>query len=249
MSNEFIERLPSVRFRFFAFLLGALIAGCGESDGGMMVKKPASERPDVDRAIAEKGALILPASQAYNYTSFNSGQIGAARGEAAAVGKDGSRCAAQAGDGGSAWGEFQLGYCFDNTSGTPLDAAVKLKLRLTQTQVVKGSAVDSSGVETTGKSSLRFFIKDSIGQTLKSEDLASSALNKGPQSVTTTHDIVFDARFEPNRGYYLILTGRTDAQAAAEANASISMDIQQAVFEIAWRPAETKAASADGRAE
>jgi hypothetical protein len=249
MPTKFVGQFHCFRVGFLGVVLCAIISGCGESDGGMMVKKPASERPDVDRAIAEKGTMILPASQAFNYTSFNSGQIGAARGEAAAVGKDGSRCAAQAGDGGSAWGEFQLGYCFDNTSGTPLDAAVKLKLRLTQTQVVKGSAVDSSGVETNGKSSLRFFIKDSVGQTLKSEDLASSALNKGPQSVTTTHDIVFDARFEPNRGYYLILTGRTDAQAAAEANASIAMDIQQAVFEIAWRPAETKAASADVRAE
>ncbi|MEK7879963.1 MAG: adenylate/guanylate cyclase domain-containing protein, partial [candidate division NC10 bacterium] len=45
--------------------------------------------------------------------------------------------------------------------------------------------------------------------------------------------IVFDARFEPDRGYYLILTGRADSQAADSAQAAIAMDIQQASLEIA----------------
>ncbi len=225
-------------------ILALVIHGCGEADTTMVVKKPASERPDVDLALATKGAMVIPTAEAFNYSSFNSGQTGSARGEAAIVGKDGARAAAQATDGGSSWGEFQIGYTFDNTSGAPLDAAVKLKLRLAQTQTTSGQRTDTHGIETTGKSVLRFFIKDSVGQTIKSEDIAASLLLKGPASHTDMHDIVFDARFEPDRGYYLVLAGRTDVQAAAGGNASLAMDVQQATMEIAWRPGEAKSASA-----
>ncbi|MBI5762656.1 MAG: hypothetical protein HZA51_03940 [Planctomycetes bacterium] len=219
--------------------------GCGEGDTTMVVKKPASERPDVDRAVAGKGSLVVPTAEAFNYSSFNSGQTGTARGEAALVGKDGARCAAQAGDGGSAWAEFQIGYTFDNTTGGPLDASVKLKLRLAQTQSTSGPSTDSHGIETTGKSALRFFIKDSVGLTIKAEDVATSTLMKGPTSHTDTHDIVFDARFEPDRGYYLVLAGRIDVQASGGGNATLAMDVQQAAMEIAWRPSEAKTASAE----
>lgn len=238
----------SLRYAKFTFLCLALAftgIGCGEGDTTMVVKKPASERPDVDRAMAGKGSLVVPTAQAFNYSSFNSGQTGTARGEAALVGKDGARCAAQASDGGSAWGEFQIGYTFDNTTGGPLDAAVKLKLRLAQTQTTSGTAPDAHGIETTGKSALRFFIKDSVGLTIKAEDVATSTLMKGPTSHTDTHDIVFDARFEPDRGYYLVLAGRIDVTAAGGGNATLAMDVQQATMEIAWRPGEAKTAAAE----
>lgn len=237
--------LRCAKFTSLCLALAFTGTGCGEGDTTMVVKKLASERPDIDRAIAGKGSLVVPTAEAFNYSSFNSGQTGTARGEAALVGKDGARCAAQASDGGSAWGEFQIGYTFDNTTGAPLDAAVKLKLRLTQTQTTSGTALDARGIETTGKSALRFFIKDTVGLTIKSEDVATSTLLKGPTSHTDTHDIVFDARFEPDRGYYLVLAGRIDVTASGGGNATLAMDVQQATMEIVWRPGEAKTAAAE----
>lgn len=234
----------TVTLLMLALFAALVIPGCGDADTTLVVKKPAGERPDVDLTLATKGAMLIPTTESFNYSSFNSGQTGSARGEAAIVGKDGARSAAQATDGGSSWGEFQIGYTFDNTSGAPLDAAVKLKLRLALTQTATGPRTDSHGIETTGKSALRFFIKDSVGQTIKSEDIAASMLLKGPASHTDTHDIVFDARFEPDRGYYLVLMGRTDVQAAGGGSASLAMDVQQATMEIAWRPGDAKSASA-----
>lgn len=232
-----------LQWRLVFLAASSLAIGCGESDTGMVVKRSASERPDIDRPTALKGALAVPAAQPFNFTTFTSGQLGTARGESTAVGKDGARCSAEAGDGGSAWGEFQLGYCFDNTSGEPLDASVKLTYKLTETRSSKGPVLDARGVDSTGKSALRFFIKDTNGRTLKTEDLSTSTLATGPVSQTNKRDMVFDARFEPNRGYYLVLTCRTDAQAAAGANTSVAMNVEQAGLEIAWRTGESKSAA------
>jgi hypothetical protein len=219
-----------------------LMSGCGEGDGTAVVKRPAAERPDVDDSLAAKGSLLIPTAAPFNLTSFTSGQTGVARGESAAIGRDAARCSTKAEEGGSSWAEFQLGYCFDNTAGRALDASVKLKLRLNETKSHK--AADEE--QTSGKSALRFLIKDSMGQTLRSEELAVSTLMKGPQSNSTTHDIVFDARFEPERGYYLVLVGRVEAQAAPGDSAGLAMDIQNVALEIDWRLAPSARAGTAG---
>ena len=108
-----------------------LLAGCGGGGNvGMRVRKPASQRPDVDLAMASKGKLVIPGGGAFNLTSFKSGQMGAARGLSEAIGNDGARCRAEARDGGSAWGEYQLGYCFDNVTDVPLDVALDAVLNV-----------------------------------------------------------------------------------------------------------------------
>lgn len=223
----------------------ALLSGCGgEGDEGMSVKKPATERPDVDQTTAAKGALTVPAHEAFNLTSFKSGQTGAARGESQALGNDGATCRAEARDGGSAWASFQLGYCFDNTAGLPLDAAVRLRLTANESTSGQRAGADAVAVMTTAESTLTFFIKDTNGVVIKKEDLLSSSLEKGPDSLGTTHDLVFDARFEPNRGYYLVLAGRTDVKADASQSVAASLSVAQCSLEVEWR-----GASAPGGAE
>jgi hypothetical protein len=224
-------------------LVPTLIVGCGGGEAGMVVKKPAGERPDLDGTITSKGTLAIPSGQPFNYANYASGQLGTARGESKAIGKDGARCGAQAGNGGSAWGEFQLGYCFDNASGGPLDASIKLTYRLAEARSLKGALSDARGVESSGKIALHFIIKDSNGQTLKSEELAMSSLVTGPISQTNSREIVFDARFEPDRGYYLVLSCRTDTQAADGADTDVSVEVQGVALEIAWRRGETKTAA------
>ena len=219
----------------------AALAGCGESDTVVIVKKSPGERPDVDRALASKGKLALPADQQFNYVSFTSGQVGISRGESAPVGKDGARCSAKATDGGSAWGEMQLGYCFDNMSGGPLNGSVHLRFDVTSKQSSKGPAEDEHGTQATAKSHLHFLIKDSAGLTIKTDHLGESALGKGPQAWSNKVDTTFDARFEPERGYYLVLAGRTDTQAVKGAEVEASIDIEHLSLEINWRPAEPEA--------
>jgi hypothetical protein len=220
-SLNFIKRSVSLPI----LLVAALFAGCGESDSVVIVKKSPAERPDVDKAIATKGALSLPSAQPFNYVSYTSGQVGESRGESAA-------------DGGSAWGEFQVGYCFDNMTGGPLNGSAHLRFKQNTKQSAKAPLEDAKGNKTTSKSQLRFLIKDSVGMTLKTEQLGDYSLDKGPQTGANSIDMVFDARFESERGYYLVLLGRTDTQAVKTSGVESSIDIEGLSLEITWRPAE-----------
>ncbi len=117
-----------------SLLPALLIGGCGGAgEPATTVRRPAGQRPDIE-AQAIPGALAVPASEAFNIVSFKSGQEGNARGESKPMGLDGAVCRAEASEGGTAWGEFQLGYCFDNASGKPLRAAVKLRLNVAVSQ-------------------------------------------------------------------------------------------------------------------
>jgi hypothetical protein len=227
-------------------LPGLVATACSQDDVSTSVKRPAAQRPDIDKSLAAKGSLLLPASEEFNYTAFTSGQTGSARGESAAVSRDGARCAAQAGQGGTAWAEFQMGHCFDNTSGLPLDAVLRLRLKATESRSFQGSDADPTESGSTAAAALRFFIKDSNGQMLRNEDLLTSSLAQGPQSSTNSHDVVFDVRFEPDRGYYLIIAGRAECQAGSAKSTSVSIDVASASMDIRWRAAAAEPATTAG---
>jgi len=223
----------------------AFLPGCGGGNIGTNVRKPASERPDVDRAVTAMGTLTIPADKPFNLTafmsgqasstSFLSGQVGAARGEAEAVGNDGAMCRAEARNDGSAWGEFQLGYCFDNTTGVPLDATVKLRFTTSESTTGRQGDAETQNATISSESTLTFFIKDTNGLVIKKEELLSSSLEKGHDSIGSTHDLVFDVRFGPNRGYYLMLAGRTDVESDAPHSIATSLSVSQYLLQIEWR--------------
>ncbi|HUN79936.1 MAG TPA: hypothetical protein VMV81_00335 [Phycisphaerae bacterium] len=241
-------RLPFSSKWVLAVLLAVAAHGCGESDSVVIVKRSPADRPDVDKTTVSRGSLNLPAAQPFNYVSYTSAQVGdASRGESAAVGKDAARCSAKAADTGSAWGEMQVGYCFDNMTGGPLNGAVHLRFDVVSKQTSKGPTEDDHGNLTTAKSHLHFLIKDSAGLSLKNEALGESTLAKGPSSWTNKVDTTFDARFEPERGYYLVLAGRTDAQAAKGADVEAAIEIKNLSLEIAWRPAEPQVKTAGSK--
>jgi hypothetical protein len=218
-----------------------LLAGCGGGGNvGMRVRKPASQRPDVDLAIASKGKLVIPGGGAFNLTSFKSGQMGAARGLSEAIGNDGARCRAEARDGGSAWGEYQLGYCFDNVTDVPLDATVRLRLTVTESTSTGEADEEEANSLATATGTLVFFIKDATtGLNVRKESLLSSDLEKGAASTHTPHDLVFDARFESGHGYYLVIAGRAEVKAAAARSVACSLDVARCSLEIAWRDLTT----------
>jgi hypothetical protein len=253
-----------------AVLCAAMIAGCsGGSSVETTVRKPASQRPDIDQSLASSGSLVIPTAQAYNLTSFKSGQNGAARGECMPSGENGADCRAEARDGGAAWGDFQLGYCFDNVAKTPLSAAVKLRLLIAESSAMSlaapatgdataaqqsiaaagpagrapattqssGNRSDRGTTTTTANTVLKFFIKDSNGLIVKEQSLVSDTMDKGPHSTSDTRDLVFDARFEPERGYYLFIAGRTDVQAAPGQSVHTALSVTQCTMEIVWQAA------------
>lgn len=230
--------------------VAAALPGCsGAAVVGTDVKRTAAERPDVDRAMANAGALALPAKAPFNITSVNSAQSGAARGTAELVGQDGAKCSAEARDGGSAWGEFQLGYCFDNVTEQVLQAVVKVRLKVngstTSTGGEQGTA-RAGGTPATGTSSLAFFIKDTNGVMVKKEQLYTGDLAAGAGAKGTVQDLTFDVRLEPQRGYYLVIAGRVEAQSAASQGVASSLDVTGCAMEINWQG--TKPAGAPGPA-
>ncbi len=234
--------------RIAAFILGVVLAGC--SEGGSVatnVRRPATQRPDIDRAQTASGVLALPKEQPYNVVSFKSGQSGEARGESKAVGSDGVTCRAEGEVGGSAWGEFQLGYCFDNVTGDRLNASVRLKTSVTESVSLRPGATGTELARgaSTAAVKLTFFIKDTNGLVVRSEDLLNSSLETGPHSTTNVHDLIFDASFEPQRGYYLVLAGRVDAEAAENQKVSASLAVAGCLIDIRWQAEEASAATAD----
>ncbi len=234
--------------RFHTILAVILVpiwmSACGGGDTTMDVRKPAAERPDFDKTAAARGALKIPASDAFNYTSFRSGQSGSGRGESKPDGKSGATCHAEAAEGSDAWGEFQLGFCFDNSGDAPLDAVVKLNVKVTEkSQLQGGDDSNKDQPAPVAKGTLTFFIKDSNGSVIKTENLLANSLGKGPNSAGIVHELAFDARFEANRGYYLMMAGRSEAQAGQGQSASVALGVKDASLEIAWRPAASASAS------
>jgi hypothetical protein len=225
------------------------MSGCGGSETvSTDVKRTAAERPDIDRKVVSAGSLVVPGRTAFNITSVQSAQTGTGRGTAEFAGNNGAKCEAEARDGGSAWGEFQLGYCFDNLADQPLQAAVKLRLKETGGTSLssreRAATTRPAEPPTRATSSLVFFIKDTNGIVLKKEQLFSGDLDKGAGSNSAGQDLVFDVRFEPGRGYYLVVSGRVDAQAAAADNVVSSLQVADLAMEIDWQPAAPAGASA-----
>ncbi len=234
-----------------ATILGSLAilpysGGCSESSGlNMNVRKPANERPDLDASAVAAGVRRIPTDEGFNLTSFTSGQAGNSRGRAESAGNDGALAAAEARDGGSAWGEFQLGYCFDNTLETPLQATIRIRMQVAA--AISALSKDEKnggpvGSPQQARSILAFFVKDTSGLVLRKETLQESDLEKGAQSATRTHDLVYDVRLEAGRGYYLVIGGRVDAQAEAGQTVSCVISVSEAALEVHWKPVPGAAA-------
>ena len=214
------------------------MASCNGNGGEINIRMSAVERPDLGREMASRGRLAIPADDAFNYPKFRSHQEGTtARGESKAVGRDGASCRAEVTGEGTAWGEFQLGYGFDNVTGKALDAVVSLKLSVKES--VSHQEGDSGADENaTASGHLSFVVKDTNGVELKRDSLVANDLTKGPQSSTNRPELVFDVTFEPDRGYYLVLSGRADVKAYAGQTATVQLEVTDVSLEVRWREAE-----------
>lgn len=223
-------------------LVVAWCAGCEGGGQGMNVRLSPAERVDID-AAAVAGTVRIPDETAFNLTSYKSGQEGlGARGEAQRVDARGAVCTAQVNGTGSAWGEFQTGYCFDNTAGKPLQAVIKLSATVLESASKKVGPV--AGDDAGGQVALTFFVKDTVGLVLRQEPLATTDLSKGARTTTNRHEMVFDITCEPGRGYYIVVAGRASANARGESSsASTRLEISGVSFQVEWHPADGAASS------
>lgn len=216
--------------------VASFVASCSQTESGIQVRKGKADRPDLTAQMVAQGTLAIPASTAFNLTSFRSEQDQDARGESVAVGKDGARCRATARNGGSAWGEFLLGYDFDNTTSADLDAVVKIRLQYADSIEISRADPASDAPAASATTTLVFEIKDSNGVVVRRETLAGTSGAKGPRSQKGTREAVFDARFQNGLGYYLAVFGRCQAHAAASNSAlEVSLEISQCTLEISWQ--------------
>jgi hypothetical protein len=227
--------------------LACWIGACsGAGEVATDIRKPASERPDVDNAMAAKGTLAVPATEAFNLTSFRSGQTGAGRGESKVDGAGGAVCRAETARDGTAWGAFQLGYCFDNVTSRPLDAIVKVHLVASESTT---GGPDDEDLIASSANDLTFFIKDTNGLVIKRESLLSSGLDKGAASLGMKHDLVFDVRFAPNCGYYLVLSGRAKVESDGPHPLAASLRVDEYTIQIEWRGVVSSDSGPDGPAD
>lgn len=232
------------RFLLPAICIAPLFAGCGGGEAGGEVKLAEARRYDLDASMAESGSIRVPGSSELNYASFRSGQTGTGRGESRRVGAAGAVCKAECEPDGSGWGEFQIGYSFDNKTNRTLDATVKLRLKVSEANEIKRDAPNAAEDSTTANTTLRFFIKDTVGRELKSGNILNSSLALGPKSSGKEQELVFDARFEPERGYYLIVTGRAEVSSEEGEAVAASVEVTDMALDIAWKPAPPEASAA-----
>ncbi|MFQ5501514.1 MAG: hypothetical protein ACE5EQ_04340 [Phycisphaerae bacterium] len=208
-----------------------LAIGCSGGNLDTSVRMSATVRPDIGPALVAAGSMAIPEQTPFVYRRFNSAQQGdSARGEARAISTDGAGCRAEVSGEGSAWGSFKLGHCFDNLTGKPLDAVVKVRLGVDWSLDHRTAKAPASG---TG--SLVFFVKDTHAIELRRETLLSSDLEKGPTTAVPHHELVFDARLEPGLGYYFILAGRVDVASEAGQSATVEMNVTDVAIEIDWK--------------
>lgn len=232
--------VAAMRSRCVGALLTAVAslcaAGCGGGGAGLDIQKSAAERPDLTASASSAGRFLIPAEVAYNITSFKSGQTGSARGASEPVGTTGAVCHAEARDDGSAWGELQLGYCLDNATGRPLQAVAKVKVRV-QGAISAEPAISPRAGKSSASNNLAFFIKDSYGLVVRQEQLFTQDLERGAGATTAAHDLVFEVRLEPDRGYYFLLAGRSDVQAAESQSVTSALEAADYALELSWHDA------------
>lgn len=219
-------------------------SGCGGAEDGINSASLPEDRPDVTPERLARGRVTLPATEPFNLTAFESNQDGDGRGQSKAEGTGGATCKAASGTTGSAKASFLLGYTFDNLSGRDIDAVIKLKLAHDEAIDLSPGTTPPDQTPPGGASNLAFVIKDSAGVVLKNEGLAASVADKGPAASSGSHDLSFDVRFEPGRGYYLIIAGRCEAKAGSGRGATVEVAIHDVSLDIDWKPAP---AAAGGR--
>ncbi len=220
-----------------------VFAGCDGGAADPSIRMVESARPDLDEAALAIGHRTIPADTSFNIAKFTSGQEGErAAGKSGRLDKAGATCSAGVVGEGTAWGVFQLGYAFDNASSGPVAAKIRLKLSSATAASSKSDSKDYNDVPT-GNLSLDFVVKDSVGVVLRQESLYAGDLGSGAADAKRVHDLTFEVKLSPGRGFYLVLTGRSEVTCKENHQAETSLSAENVEMRIDWKPEAASSAS------
>lgn len=210
--------------------------GCAGGAADINVRVAEADRPDIDGTIVAMGRRAIPKDHAFNIVKFASGQDGrASQGISKSVEGNGGLCEAKVEGEGTAWGEFQLGYTFDNTSGQIVHAAIRLNITVDGRLAHESNTPNSKSIPS-GTASLTFVVKDTLGVAIRQETLYTAEIGTGAKEENRKHDVVFEALLEPNRGYYVVIAGRVDAAALGpDQKCSVAIEASDISIEIDWK--------------
>ncbi len=235
-------------FCLMMVLLSGLALGCAEGGGATTsIRLSAAERPDIATGNGTSGTIQIPGETAFNYPKFSSGQEGNdARGSAIRVSNTAASCSAEVKGEGKAWGAFQLGYGFDHQTKSESKCTLRVRLKSQETAEHETPSNIELKSKPTGLVNLVFILKDANGITVTEETLVSSTLRKGPRAGWASHDISFDATLLPEHGYYVVLSGRSEASANAEDVAAlVALEVSDISINLKWSPAKSATKTAD----
>ncbi len=229
-------------------LMSGLALGCGEGGAATTsIRLTAAERPDIAMGNGTSGTINIPGETAFNYPKFSSGQEGNdARGSAIRVSNTAASCSAEVTGEGNAWGAFQLGYGFDHQSTAESKCVIRVRLNAKETAAETLPAGAEAKIKPTGLVNLVFILKDANGVTITEETLVNNSLRKGPRAASVSHDVSFDATLLPDHGYYVVLSGRSEASVKAENVATkLALEVSDISIELKWSPTKTASTTTD----
>ncbi|MFO0972606.1 MAG: hypothetical protein U1A27_04075 [Phycisphaerae bacterium] len=211
-------------------LLTCGLGACSDDTFTLKISRPADERPDYSDPPGAS-AVHVPGEQPFNLVPFTSGQNGHGSGQASATPAGNASAKGQAENGGSAFGEFQLGYAFDYAGKKPGGAVVHVKLEASQATETDGGDADTSAAAT-----LTLLVKDSNGLALHTEPLLVGKSPGGTKALSAAETSTLDLPLAPGVGYYIVVAGRVDAKSATgKHSASAALDVKGCAITLEWR--------------
>lgn len=224
--------------------LGMLV-GCGQDEFGMQVEIPDQDRMAVTHPVREGLTIRLPDAP-FNVHSRQSAQTpgatGRARGDSDAGADGKAACQAQANEGGSAWGEFQLGHALRNAGATALRVTVTLDLDYS----LGASTEPADAKDTLAGLTLKVFLKDTQGRVLHHEVLDSLSSDEATGEQSGRQQVAFEAVLLPEAAYDLVLAGRVSTTSEPGSKAAASIEVRQLRAELRFAPA-TEKSTAEGK--
>jgi len=205
----------------------------------MRVEIPDQDRMQVAHPVRDGQTVRLPDTP-FNVHSRQSAQTpgatGQARGDSDAAADGKAVCQAQASQGGSAWGEFQLGHALRNAGGQPVRMTVKLDLEYSHA----ASAQPADARDTLAGLTMKVFLKDTQGRLLHHEVLDSLNSDEAPGEQVGRHQVAFEAVLLPEVAYDLVLAGRASAASELGSKAAARIEVQQLRAELRFAPTARK---------
>ncbi len=224
------------------FWVSALPAGgCSETDFGD-VRVPA-EQQHVIKADAPVAPLNLPADHPFaihiKKSSQNPGVDGRARGESNATPAGEALCLAEAGNGGSASAEFNIGHRIDNRSSAGQQVGIQVEFALKQSV----TASTQPAGDTLANANLFLVVMDGRKQVLAKVAIVQGTSDQSAGEGSTQDQRTLSVRFEPQQSYDVMLYGKVNAGSAANQEAKARLEIGQLKMQLSFSPAATQPAA------